>query len=524
MSDLAIALCRVSTPEQLQNNSLNRQDEAVEKCAKQLGVEIIRKWSGDVSTKHGKNVKRPDLKEMLEVCRKNKRVKYLLIDEPDRFMRSIKEAFYFETEFEKFDVKVWYASDPELNNDNLMAKMYRFMKYFNAEGSNEERINKSISGGQKSIRDGKLPSHPKTGYKKGLIRAVHVIDEPVARPLQRALKQIAQNLKTPTDTLKELMTTEFGKRHPNYKMDKFRKTACDIYYYGAVELKGKLNERNENGLHEPLITKAEHDAILRVFERNPKNQQGQRLDKDMKYPLTNEITCIACETANKQYPRFTSVPLTNGKYNHGKLRKKVSYYEKYKCRGCNRSADRAEIHDSFSELLNAIILPDPELKKLKTKLVKTFNTKHYETKGEIQRLEVVNTTMRQTIANQVGALADPSNAFIADEIRTSIEKLKANLIDNQEKIDLLGDQHETDLDDFLEFAFGFLSDKGRRFFELANGTDMKRCKQLLFTGKIYVDADKNVYTHDISPIFRYNTNKKDLPETEKSFMVRVKRL
>ena len=65
-------------------------------------------------------------------------------------MRSIKEAFYFETEFERLDVKVWYASDPELNNDNLMAKMYRFMKYFTAEGSNEERINKSVSGGQKS--------------------------------------------------------------------------------------------------------------------------------------------------------------------------------------------------------------------------------------------------------------------------------------------------------------------------------------------------------------------------------------
>lgn len=270
MNDLAIALCRVSTPEQLQNNSLNRQHEAVERCAKEKGVEIIRYWSGDVSSKHGKNLKRADLKEMLETCRKNKRIKYLFVDEPDRFMRSIKEAFYFETEFDELGVKVWYASDPELNNDNLMAKMYRFMKYFTAEGSNEERTNKSISGGQKSIRDGRLPSHPKTTYKMGSDRGVHVPDEPIARPFQKALKMIARHNKTPTDALKWLMTTEFGKRHPRYKMDKFRKHACDDYYWGVVELKGKINARNEKGLHEPLITKTEHESILRVFNRNAK--------------------------------------------------------------------------------------------------------------------------------------------------------------------------------------------------------------------------------------------------------------
>ena len=523
MSNLAIALCRVSTPEQLENNSLSRQDEAVERCAKELGVEIIRKWSGDVSTRRGKNLKRPELKEMLEVCRKNKRIKYLLIDEPDRFMRSMDEAFYYEVEFSKHGVKVWYASDPELNSDNHMARFMRFLKYFTAEGSNEERIHKSIAGGQKSIRDGKLPTHPKAGYKRGMVRGLHVMDEPISKPLQHALKQIAHHIKTPTDALKELMTTEFGKRYPRYKMDKFRKTACDCYYYGAVEAKGKINLRNENGLHEPLITRAEHEAILRVFERNPKTQQGQRPDKDVKYPLSNELTCTICQTADLKYPRFTSVPLNNGRTNHGKPRKKISYYEKYRCRECYMSIERGEAHVQFANLLNRVILPDNELKKLKTKLVKMFDAKHYETVGELKRLEAVNANIRQTVANHVGALSDPSNAFVADEIRTQIEKLKAELTDNQEKIDLLGEQHQSDLGDFLEFALNFLSDKGRHFFEL-NGTDMKRCKQLLFIGKIYVDADKNIYTHEISPILRYKKDPEGSAFAEKSHMVRVWRL
>ena len=518
MSDLAIALCRVSTAEQLENNSLNRQEEAVLRCAKEKGVEIIRWWSGSVSSKRGNNLKRKDLKEMLDTCRKDKRIKYLFIDEPDRFMRSIDEAFYFEVEFGKYGVKVWYASDAELNSDNLMAKMYRFMKYFNAEGSNEERIGKSVSGGKKSLREGRLLSHPKAGYKKGLVRGVHVIDEPVALTLQRALKQVAHDLKTPRDALKELMTTEFGKRRPRFKMDKFRKVACDCYYYGAVELKGKLNERTEQGLHRALITKAEHEKILRVFERNPKNQQGQRLDKNLKYPLSNDLTCIKCDSASRKYPRFCSVPLNNGKTNHGKQRKKVSYYEKYRCREPYMSMERSDAHDSFSALLNSIILPEPELKKLKHKLVATFNAKHIETRGEIQRLEAANTSIRQTLVQKAEAAIDPAFSIIRDEILDAAEKLKTELEDNQRKIELLSEQHETDLGEFLDFSFGFLSNKGTHFFEL-NGTDMKWCKQMIFRGKIYVDENKNIYTHDISPIFRGQSNKKDLSETEKSFMV-----
>ena len=50
---------------------------------------------------------------------------------------------------------------------------------------------------------------------------------------------------------------------------------------------------------------------------------------------------------------------------------------------------------------------------------------------------------------------------------------------------------------------------------------MKRCKQLLFTGKIYVDAEKNVYTNEISSIFRGEKNKRDALASQKSNLVRV---
>ncbi len=68
-----------------------------------------------------------------------------------------------------------------------------------------------------------------------------------------------------------------------------------------------------------------------------------------------------------------------------------------------------------------------------------------------------------------------------------------------------------------------LSIKGSRFFELT-AEDMKRCKQLVFTGKIYVDENKNVYTNDISAIFRGREIEKDTEVSLKSNVVRVRRL
>ena len=50
-------------------------------------------------------------------------------------MRSIKEAFYWETKFEQeVGVKVYYVCDDSLNGDNLAAKMMRFTKYFAVGG------------------------------------------------------------------------------------------------------------------------------------------------------------------------------------------------------------------------------------------------------------------------------------------------------------------------------------------------------------------------------------------------------
>ncbi|HEX8182604.1 MAG TPA: hypothetical protein VF575_03300 [Candidatus Saccharimonadales bacterium] len=51
--EFSISSCRVSTPEQLENNSLTRQHENVLRASDELGAPIIKYWSGNMSSKRG---------------------------------------------------------------------------------------------------------------------------------------------------------------------------------------------------------------------------------------------------------------------------------------------------------------------------------------------------------------------------------------------------------------------------------------------------------------------------------------
>ena len=93
---------------------------------------------------------------------------------------------------------------------------------------------------------------------------------------------------------------------------------------------------------------------------------------------------------------------------------------------------------------------------------------------------------------------------------------------NEVNIEGIRHQHDNDLGEFLDFAFGFLKSKGSKFFELTED-DMQRCKLLVFPDKIYIDKDGKVYTIRLVQFSEFRI-KKDPLGSSNSMMVRVKRL
>lgn len=520
---LAIANCRVSSDEQLQNNSLKRQKDAVTAAAKKLGVLIPDDgwWSGSVSSKRGNNLNRKDIHEMLDYCKKNQAVKYLIIDEPDRFMRSIDEAIYLEVEFNNLGVKVWYASDESLNTGDMVSKLMKFMKYFVAEGSNEERQRKSISGQTAALKEGRYTFNPKPGYHKvaGTIAGVHDIHPTKGPALKKVLIDIAERRTTPTQGLIDLNKSEFmAEGHSLYKMDKFRKIATDPYYAGIIEINKQVQVRNEAGLHEPLITIQQHEALLHIFNSKKKTQVGPRKNGNPEFPVSNIVYCDLCKDTK-----------TNGKYvgyNHGNGQNPNLVYQKYRCRGCNRYLSRQEVHEGVKKQFEDNPLSKEGALEVIDALEVVWKQEEARAEQNVIRIKSKIKGLNEAIQRQVEDISNPSLSDFRDDILASITKKKEEVAELQSQLITIQSGADDDRSEFLEFAYDFIDNMGTNFLdaELVSKENRLRCKNIVFPTGFYINADNKVYTPEISELYRLASNKKDLSITDKSLLVRVKRL
>lgn len=512
---LAIANYRVSSNKQLLSGSLDRQEKAVLKAAKELGVEIVRYWSGSVSSKKWSNIDRKDLEEMLDTCRKNPYIKYAIFDELDRFMRSMLELAHFIVEFKKLGVKVVFASQPNLKTDTAADTLILMLEAYKAEGSNEERQNKSIKGQTNALNDGRYPFCPKPGYKKGSLKGVPEIHE-IRGPILRAtLLDIYTRRKTPTQALIDLNDSDFTIGHSPYKMDKFRKIVKDPFYAAVVEINKQVKVRNPNGIHEPLITLEQHHELVKIMDGKEKTQKGPNKDGNPKYPLNNMVVCDTC-TEQKNGGRIVGFDTNNGK-------NRERIYEKYRCRSCNTLQNRSELHPKIEKLFEDTPMIQTGLNDLTKALDIVWKRREGEDVQEAHRTRSKIKALNENIGQQVEAATNPDNSSIKQEIIELISKRKAEVKKLEEKLESLVNGAEADKEEFLHFAFHFIENMGSKFLEISKENRL-RCKQIVFPGGIYVDNNKKVYTPEISLLYRLATKEKDAEASVDSLLVRVKGL
>jgi DNA invertase Pin-like site-specific DNA recombinase len=506
MKSYAIASCRVSTPEQRLNNSLNRQEANVLRSAESLDVEIPQDgwWSGDVSSKAGTNVKRKDLNQMLDYCKKNKRVKYLIVDEPDRFMRSIDEAFYFEVAFRELGVKVWYASDPLLNTGDLMSKMLKFAKYFPAEGGNEERIHKSINGHIAAIKEGRYTFPPKPGYMKGSIPGVHIPHPTQFDTFQKALKEVASRLFTPTDALKRLNQTKFVNDHSPMKIDKFQKFLVDPYYAGVIEINRQVKARCENGRHLKMITLEEHNSLVEIMS-GKKVRDYQRKQFNPDFPM-NKYLLHDCEEAAK----FTGAFQTN---NQGRK------YAKYRCRKCGKQYKRDSVHTAISNVLDKLDYEGAQQSEFIRALASVWQQKQADSLEQVKAAQNRLNKLQGDKSSLIRQLAI-SDASLKHDVEQEINEVKLQIQSTQKIIDS-GAELQEDMIDFVKFSLEYTNTLKADWW-LLDEENRSQCKLLLFPMGITFDSSQKVSTTQISPLYRLATTKKNLNYSRDSLLVELR--
>lgn len=496
----AIALCRVSTSKQrIEGSSLDAQEARVIECAKYLDVDIKHLWSLDTSSRKGKNLARKDLNEMYEFAKHDKSVKYIIVDEADRFMRSMEEAYWWKVQFKMINVTLAYANMPEITHeDNPMSVMREMMAFFTAEASNHERITKTTDKMQAKIKAGYYPGMVHQGYKTSDVPSLHVPREPQWGLLKAAMNKVLYEAFTLSEALDWLNNNGYrlqgGGLLDIYKLKNIFK---EPYYAGVIRM-SNWDVVRHNGLHKAMITEAEHERLVEIV--TGKGKKFTKHKYNPLFPASNIIECADCVAEGVEKAR-----LVGYRHHNNKPERTRRFYERYRCRGCGKNITKDKLHKGISRVLNRTELIIDEKGEFLDSMRKAWQADVANSLETVIRLKQKHTLLTAEKDNLVRTMA--GNPDLADDFKGSIATIKAEIEAVEAEI---GDASniEEDFEQFMTFALDYTEHFKENWWTADDADDRIRLKQLLFKDGLTVSRAGKVLTPSLSPVYRYKTSKK----------------
>ena len=230
------------------------------------------------------------------------------------------------------------------------------------------------------------------------------------------------------------------------------------------------------------------------------------LQKNKSYPLKGLVLCINCE-----HPMYASAPKTGS----------GSYSPRYhcartSCRGKVKSVKAVTVHQDFEELLARIKPSEGILRLYKQILIReasntlgSLNKKLNAVRGSLSEIDELK-------LKTVRKYADES--LTLDEKNALTDSLEHERLEKSEELRELEKQQtirETD----IELAINLMGSVDKQWSESVFDVQLRFQSMLFPEGLVYDSINHRFGTSQISPLYRCLPNKKDLPDTEKSFLV-----
>lgn len=502
----AIAICRVSTDKQSKTgHSLENQEINAYESAKNEGWEMAKLWSTAVSSKHGNNLRRPDIREALAFCSRNKRVKHCIVDEPTRLMRSVSEAYWFITELRNRGVEIYFSSNPDLNTQDMGAQLQLMVKLFGGENENSTRMVGVRAAMKNRKRAGYFPHQPKPGYMRSLTPGLHVPDPTRYPLLEVAFKSIANGRQTAKQALTAL--NDAGYRTPGGKrMDgtHFKIAALDPYYYGFLKLPdGELVE----GIHQKMLSQSHHARIVAHF----KGKKARLYQKHFNptYPLAKLLSCGECGVIRK----VTGSTSTN---------KQKRAYQRYICRECRKTFAKDIVHDNYADLIRRTHVKPELAEKFMKAVVKVWRENNKVRISQINSLNAEIAKIAQPMSETVAAYTGTSSAVMKKELEKQLEQLELQKIELEDRRDAIS-SIDAGVDKFAQFVADFMTNLPSNWFELDPDT-RETCQKLIFPGEILIHQDGKVNTTKLSSIYRLLDTKRGTEVPAYAYLVTSRRI
>lgn len=364
--ETAVIYIRVSTEEQVENYSLDTQQEICTKEAQKRNLQVIKMFREE-----GRSAKtiteRPVLIEMLEYCRRHKKeVDAVIVYRLDRVSRQTTDYLSIRKKLSEYDIKLLSATEPTGNSPT--EKFIETMLAGFAQMDNDVRSERSRNGLRARFMNG-LCSYVTHGY---LNQNGYITKDPESFD---HFKEAWELLATGTKTLREIgdflyergvkQKKKGGKLLPQTLHRIFR----NKFYTGKVV--SKKYGMEVAGQHPPMITEElfyQVQAILEGRNTNLKPSLTKRSRDNQEFPLRRIVKCSGCGSSY------------SGAWSKGKRAKYAYYFCAKRCKECG-SIPIDDLKDEATKRLENIKLKENTVKFV----VSWLRQKYFQRTSELQK-------------------------------------------------------------------------------------------------------------------------------------------
>lgn len=483
----AVIYLRVSTEEQVDNFSLDTQEEICRKEATKRGYDII-----EIFREEGKSAKsiagRPTLIKLIDYCRKNKsNIHAVFVYRLDRISRVTGDYLAIRKKLAEKNVAIISATEP--TGDSPTEKLVETILAGFAQLDNDIRSERTRNGMRARFLAGFTSRKPPLGY---IIQSGYAVKDPETWDKMKASWDL---MATGTKSLREIavIMNNWGLKETSSKKDfKIRaQTANRIFrnkYYMGKITSHKYPEEIR-GQHIPMITEEIFYKVQAILDGRNLNTiaHAKRSFENNDFRLRRIIKCNKCRKG------------LTGAWSRGRHGGRFGYYRCSTGSKCtSKSVKVTTLEDSLIELLK-FITPKKEcidlfihfLYKAYYERVSRLTKIKNEADDEITKLKTLRNTLVEK--NLAGIYSDEifkeQSAIIEDKIT------KAQIVKDDATID------KYNIEALTSFIKTLLADLGETY----KRSNISQLKVLL--GSMFPDGltweENGTLKHKISPLYQY---------------------
>lgn len=309
----AVIYTRVSTEDQVNNLSLQTQEEKATEYCRKNGWPLVGRFREEGQS--AKSTRRDEFQRMLKFCKDSRNaVGYVVVYDLSRFSRNMNDQLATMAELEVVGVRV--RSVMENIDETPAGKLMRNMHGAFNQYDNDRKAERTTAGMKQAASVGRFPFKAPVGYiNVSRHEGRNLIPDPKTAPLvKKAFELAATGLHSKSSILQTLNSLGLtSQKDRPLSPQTFQKILVNPIYAGWVVIPTwGLKER---GSFEPLVTQELFDAVQDVLAgKKVAATAYSRNHPD--FPLRVFVRCGKCK-----------VPLT-GAWSRGRNQK----YPYYRCR------------------------------------------------------------------------------------------------------------------------------------------------------------------------------------------------